>query len=207
MGQKIATILCICCLLSGCSRLNLKASSYYDIQNPIVTLTLADRQKIVIELYPDVAPNTVNNFISLIEEGYYDGLIFHRIIDDYIIQSGDPLKNNYGTPGYTIKGEFKNNGFKNPLRHKKGVVSMARGPRYDSAGSQFFITVQDAETLNGSYAAFGKVIEGLSVVEAIGSREEDMEKEQQETLIIEKAMVDKKAGNYPEPMVIPIHNK
>ncbi len=207
MGRKIAYILCVCCLLSGCSRVNLRASSHYDIQNPVVTLTLEDEQRIVIELYPKTAPNTVNNFISLVEEGYYDGLIFHRIIEDYIIQSGDPLSNNYGTPGYTIKGEFKNNGFKNSLRHKKGVVSMARGPQYDSAGSQFFITVQDAEMLNGSYAAFGKVIEGLDIVEAIGNLEQDIKDAKQDPPMIVKASVDKKVGDYPGPVVIPINEK
>ena len=199
MGQKITYILCVCCLLSGCSRINLRASSHYEMQNPIVTLALEGDQRIIIELYPEAAPNTVNNFISLIQDGYYDGLIFHRIVQDYIIQSGDPLKNNYGTPGYTIKGEFKNNGFKNSLRHTKGVVSMARGPKYDSAGSQFFITVQDSEMLNGSYAAFGKVIEGLDVVETIGNLEG-----KQVPPVIEKVTVDIKAGKYPEPIVIPI---
>lgn len=207
MGQKIAYILCICCLLSGCSRLNLRASSHYEMQNPIVTLALDNNQKIIIELYPELAPNTVNNFISLVQDGYYDGLIFHRIIEGYIIQSGDPLKNNYGTPGYTIKGEFKSNGFKNRLRHTKGVVSMARGPQYDSAGSQFFITVQDAEMLNGSYAAFGKVIEGLDIVEAIGRLGEEPTQGEQVTPIIEKATVDTKAGKYSEPNVIPISSR
>jgi len=208
MGRKIAYVLCVCCLLCGCSRVNLRASSHYDMQNPIVTLTLEDSQKIIIELYPEIAPNTVNNFISLIEDGYYDGLTFHRIIEDYIIQGGDPLKNNYGTPGYTIKGEFKSNGFKNSLRHTKGVVSMARGPKYDSAGSQFFITVEDAETLNGSYAAFGKVIEGLDVVEAIGNSKQGLEEDEADAeLVIEKMTVDKKSGKYPDPIVIPIKSK
>ena len=207
MGQKVAYILCVCCLLSGCSRLDLRASSHYEMQNPIVTLVLADNQKIIIELYPEAAPNTVNNFISLIEDGYYDGLIFHRIIQDYIIQSGDPLGNNYGTPGYTIKGEFKSNGFKNSLRHTKGVVSMARGSKYDSAGSQFFITVQDAEMLNGSYAAFGKVIEGIDIVEAIGKKEQESLQAERAPLVIEKVTVDTKAGEYPEPIVTPISSR
>jgi len=208
MGRKIAYVVGICCLLCGCSRVNLRASSHYDMQNPIVTLILEDNQKIIIELYPEFAPNTVNNFISLIEDGYYDGLIFHRIVQDYIIQSGDPLKNNYGTPGYTIKGEFKSNGFKNSLRHTKGIVSMARGPKYDSAGSQFFITVEDAEMLNGSYAAFGKVIEGLDIVEAIGNLNQDDDKEEKQVgPIIKKVTVDKKSGKYPEPIVIPISTK
>lgn len=207
MSQKIAYVVCICCLLCGCSQVDLKASSHYDMQNPIVTLVLEDNQKIIIELYPEIAPNTVNNFISLIEDGYYDGLTFHRIIQDYIIQSGDPLQNNYGTPGYTIKGEFKSNGFKNSLRHTKGVVSMARGPQYDSAGSQFFITVQDAEILNGSYAAFGRVIEGLDTVEAIGNLKQDSKEEKQVGPVIEKVIVDKKSGQYPDPIVIPISTK
>lgn len=207
MVRKIAYVISICCLLSGCSRVNLRASSHLEMQNPIVTLRLADQEMIVIELYPDIAPNTVNNFISLVQDGYYDGLTFHRIIKDYIIQSGDPLANNYGTPGYTIKGEFKDNGFKNSLSHRKGIVSMARSSKYDSAGSQFFITVEDAEMLNGSYAAFGKVIAGLEIVEAIGKTEETSEQDKQKIRIIEKATVDVRRQKYPEPIVTPIYSK
>lgn len=200
MSRQLAYVLLVCGLLCGCSRFNLRASTSYDTQNPIVTIRLEDEHQILIELYPEVAPNTVNNFISLIEEEYYDGLIFHRIIEDYIIQGGDPIGDNYGSPGYTIHGEFTNNGFKNKLKHLKGTISMARGSSYDSAGSQFFITLQDATTtLDGSYAAFGKVIQGMEIIEAIASN--------QEVSVIEKMTVDTKRRQYPDPIVVPIDTK
>ncbi|NLI88885.1 MAG: peptidylprolyl isomerase [Epulopiscium sp.] len=201
MTKKLIYSLSICFFLSGCSRLNIKASTYQRVENPIVTMSLEDGQKIMIELYPDKAPNTVNNFISLIEDGYYDGLTFHRIIEDYIVQGGDPLMNNYGSPGYTIKGEFKANGFKNNLRHTKGIVSMARASDYDSAGSQFFITLDDSQMLNGSYAGFGRVIEGMDVVEYIARAGLDKE---DTPPIIEEVIVDTKMVQYPEPQVIPL---
>lgn len=203
MIKKLAYLLLICFCLGGCSRSNLTALTQN--QNPIVTMTLDDEQVILIELYPDYAPNTVNNFISLIEEGYYDGLAFHRIVESYIIQGGDPLMNNYGTPGYTIKGEFKQNGFKNKLRHDKGVISMARGAKYDSAGSQFFITVDDANMLNGYYAAFGKVIQGMELVEQISNI--DLESGEILPPIIQTVTVDAKMNRYPEPIVIPLDSQ
>lgn len=201
MTKKLIYILLICFFISGCSRINIKTSTYQRVQNPIVTMSLEDGQKIIIELYPDKAPNTVNNFISLIEDGYYDGLTFHRIIEDYIVQGGDPLMNNYGSPGYTIKGEFKANGFKNNLRHTKGIVSMARASDYDSAGSQFFIALDDSQMLNGSYAGFGRVVEGMDVVEGIAKTGLDKENTPP---IIEEVIVDTKMVQYPEPQVIPL---
>ncbi|SKA88085.1 peptidyl-prolyl cis-trans isomerase B (cyclophilin B) [Caloramator quimbayensis] len=135
--------------------------------NPIVTIQMENGNKIKIELYPDVAPNTVKNFISLINKGFYDGLIFHRVIPGFMIQGGDPDGNGTGGPGYTIKGEFSRNGFENNLKHDRGVISMARTMMPNSAGSQFFIMVSPAPHLDGQYAAFGKVIEGMDEVDRI----------------------------------------
>lgn len=143
-------------------------------KNPIVTIVMEDDRVIKMELYPDIAPNTVRNFVSLVESGYYDGLIFHRVIPDFMIQGGDPLGNGTGGPGYTIKGEFTANGFQNDLLHERGVVSMARARHPDSAGSQFFIMVKEAPHLDGQYAAFGKVIEGMEVVDDIVNAPRDM---------------------------------
>ena len=139
------------------------------MKNPIVTITMESGKQMKAELYPDVAPNTVNNFISLINQGYYDGVIFHRVIPDFMIQGGDPSGTGTGGPGYSIKGEFIGNGFKNGLKHTKGVLSMARTMVPDSAGSQFFIMVADSPHLDGQYAAFGKVIEGMEVADEIVS--------------------------------------
>ena len=133
------------------------------MKNPIVTITMENGGVIKAELYPEIAPNTVNNFIDLINKGFYDGLIFHRVIPGFMIQGGDPEGNGMGGPGYSIKGEFSRNGFKNELKHTKGVLSMARTMDPNSAGSQFFIMVADAPHLDGQYASFGKVIEGMEV--------------------------------------------
>ena len=134
--------------------------------NPIVTFEMADGDKFYAELYPDVAPNTVNNFISLVKKGFYNGLTFHRVISGFMIQGGDPKGNGTGGPGYTIRGEFAKNGFKsNNLKHTRGVLSMARSMMPNSAGSQFFIMHEDAPHLDGQYAAFGKVTEGMEVVD------------------------------------------
>ena len=137
------------------------------MQNPIVTIEMENGDIIKAELYPDVAPNSVKNFISLINKGYYDGLIFHRVISGFMIQGGCPDGTGMGGPGYSIPGEFSNNGFKNDLKHTRGVLSMARAMNPDSAGSQFFIMHQDAPHLDGSYAAFGKVTEGMDAVDRI----------------------------------------
>ena len=138
-------------------------------QNPIVTFEMEDGGKMVAELYPEVAPNTVNNFISLVKSGFYNGLIFHRVIPGFMIQGGCPQGTGTGGPGYSIKGEFSANGVPNDLKHSRGVLSMARAMHPDSAGSQFFIMVEPAPHLDGQYAAFGKVIEGLDVADAIVS--------------------------------------
>lgn len=136
-------------------------------KNPIVTILMESGNKIKLELYPEIAPLTVQNFVSLVKKGFYDGLIFHRVIKGFMIQGGDPNGDGTGGPGYEIKGEFSANGFNNTLNHKRGVISMARTSDPDSAGSQFFIMHQDAPHLDGQYASFGKVIEGMDEVDRI----------------------------------------
>ncbi len=137
--------------------------------NPIVTIEMEDGGVIRLELYPDIAPITVDNFVSLVKKGFYDGLIFHRVISGFMIQGGDPQGTGMGGPGYTIKGEFKSNGVVNNIRHERGVISMARSMMPDSAGSQFFIMHADAPHLDGQYAAFGRVIEGIEEVDKIAA--------------------------------------
>ncbi len=158
-------------------------------------------EKIVIELEPKVAPNTVANFISLAEDGFYDGLIFHRVIPGFMIQGGDPLGNGTGGPDYSIEGEFSSNGFENNLKHERGVISMARAQDPNSAGSQFFIMVEEASSLDGEYAAFGKVIEGMETVDRIVSVERNPADKPLEDQVMKKVEVDTKGFNYPEPTV------
>lgn len=143
------------------------------MNNPVVTIVTGIGKEIVIELYPEVAENTVNNFISLVNKGFYNGLIFHRVIPNFMIQGGDPNGSGMGGPGYSIKGEFSSNGVENKLQHSRGVISMARSQHPDSAGSQFFIMHMDAPHLDGSYAAFGKVKEGIEEVDRIVSVKKD----------------------------------
>lgn len=167
-------------------------------QNPVVTIeTTAGTIK--AELYPEIAPNTVNNFISLIQKGFYDGIIFHRVIQGFMIQGGDPDGVGTGGPGYSIKGEFAQNGFENNLRHTAGVLSMARSMMPNSAGSQFFIMHKDAPHLDGAYAAFGKVTEGMDVVDSIAATETDYMDAPLETQKMIKVTVDTFGGEYPEP--------
>ena len=172
---------------------------------PIATIKVKDFGVIKAELYPDKAPNTVNNFISLANSGFYDGLIFHRVIEGFMNQGGDPDGIGTGGPGYSIKGEFSNNGYtKNDLKHTAGVLSMARSNDPDSAGSQFFIMAEDASSLDGKYAAFGKVVNGLDVVEAINNTEVEKNKSTGEKstpvtpIVIEEIRVDTKGIEYPE---------
>jgi peptidyl-prolyl cis-trans isomerase B (cyclophilin B) len=170
--------------------------------NPVVTIDMGDLGVIDVELYPDVAPNTVYNFISLVQQGFYDGLIFHRVIPGFVIQGGDPLGNGTGGPGYSIKGEFSRNGFLNGLKHERGVISMARANHPDSAGSQFFIMVDDAPHLDGSYAAFGRVIRGMDVVDKIVTvprRAGDRPIEDQKMV---RVTVETFGVEYPQPEVI-----
>ena len=160
-------------------------------KNPIVTLEVAGYEPIKIELYPEIAPNTVNNFISLVNQGFYNGLTFHRIIKGFMIQGG--------CPGYSIKGEFSGNGIKNDLQHTAGVISMARSMMPDSAGSQFFIMHKDAPHLDGQYAAFGKVTEGLDIVDQIACVDTDYSDMPLEPVIMTKISVDTFGEEYPEP--------
>ena len=154
-------------------------------QNPIVTFEMADGKVIKAELYPEIAPNTVKNFVSLVSKGFYDGLTFHRIIKGFMIQGGDPVGNGTGGPGYGIKGEFSSNGFKNDLKHEPGVLSMARAMNPNSAGSQFFIMHETSPHLDGDYAAFGKVIEGLENVNAIAEVRTDLSDRPLEDVVME----------------------
>ena len=167
--------------------------------NPIVTIEMEDGGVMKAELYPDVAPNTVNNFISLIQKGYYDGLIFHRVIPGFMIQGGCPDGTGMGGPGYSIKGEFTGNGFQNDLLHDRGVLSMARTMAPDSAGSQFFVMVEKAPHLDGQYAAFGKVIEGMEVADAIVSAKRDWNDKPRQPQRMKKVTVDTFGVDYPEP--------
>ncbi|MCI8564045.1 MAG: peptidylprolyl isomerase [Lachnospiraceae bacterium] len=169
-------------------------------QNPIVTMETT-AGVIKAELYPEIAPNTVNNFISLIQKGFYDGLTFHRVIENFMIQGGDPDGNGTGGPGYSIKGEFSQNGFENNLEHKRGVLSMARSQMPDSAGSQFFIMHKDAPHLDGAYAAFGKVTEGLEAVDQIASTNIDYRDAPLEPQIMTKVTVETFDGEYQEPVM------
>ena len=171
-------------------------------QNPIITFEMENGDIMKAELYPQVAPNTVNNFISLVNKGFYDGLIFHRVINGFMIQGGDPEGTGMGGPGYGIKGEFAQNGFANDLKHSAGVLSMARSMMPNSAGSQFFIMHKDAPHLDGAYAAFGKIIEGMDAVNRIAEVATDysdrpMEDQRMKTVTVETFGVD-----YDEPETV-----
>ena len=172
------------------------------MKNPIVTITMENGGVIKAELYPEIAPNTVNNFIDLINRGFYDGLIFHRVIPGFMIQGGDPEGNGMGGPGYSIKGEFSRNGFKNELKHTKGVLSMARTMDPNSAGSQFFIMVEDAPHLDGQYASFGKVIEGMEVADEIVNSKTDYSDRPYEDQVIKSMTVETFGETYSEPEII-----
>ena len=168
------------------------------MSNPIVTFE-TNQGTIKAELFPDVAPNTVNIFISLVKRGFYDGLIFHRVIPGFMIQGGDPQGTGMGGPGYSIKGEFIMNNFNNELLHKRGVLSMARSQSPNSAGSQFFIMVDDAPHLNAQYASFGQVIEGMEAVDKIVAAQRDYNDRPLENQIMEKVTVETFGVDYPEP--------
>ena len=168
------------------------------MSNPIVTFE-TNQGTIKAELFPDVAPNTVNNFISLVKRGFYDGLIFHRVIPGFMIQGGDPQGTGMGGPGYSIKGEFIMNNFNNELLHKRGVLSMARSQSPNSAGSQFFIMVDDAPHLNAQYASFGQVIEGMEAVDKIVAAQRDYNDRPLENQIMEEVTVETFGVDYPEP--------
>ena len=168
-------------------------------QNPIVTIEMENGGKMVAELYPEVAPNTVNNFISLVQSGFYNGLIFHRVIPGFMIQGGCPNGNGMGGPGYSIKGEFTHNGVCNTLKHDRGVLSMARAMHPNSAGSQFFIMVAPAPHLDGQYAAFGQVTEGVEEAIRISEVPTDWNDKPKTPVVIQSIRVDTQGVDYPEP--------
>ncbi len=168
-------------------------------QNPIVTFVMENGDTFKAELYPDIAPQSVNNFVSLIKKGFYDGLIFHRVIPGFMIQGGDPEGTGMGGPGYSIKGEFASNGFKNDLKHTKGVLSMARSMFPDSAGSQFFIMHETSPHLDGEYAAFGKITEGQDVVDAIAIVDTDHSDRPRTPQVMKTVTVETFGVEYPEP--------
>lgn len=169
------------------------------VQNPIVTFTMENGDVIKAELYPDIAPISVNNFVSLVSKGFYDGLIFHRVIRGFMIQGGDPEGTGCGGPGYSIKGEFAANGVENNLKHTEGVLSMARSMMPDSAGSQFFIMHKNSPHLDGSYAAFGKVIEGMEAVNKIAETATDYSDRPLEDQVMKRVTVETFGVTYPEP--------
>ena len=174
------------------------------MSNPIVTIEMENGDIMKAELYPEIAPNTVNNFISLVKKGFYDGVIFHRVINGFMIQGGDPDGTGMGGPGYEIKGEFSQNGFKNDLKHSEGVLSMARTMIPDSAGSQFFIMHKDAPHLDGQYAAFGMVIDGMDVVDEIVSQPRNMmTNKPKKPQVMKSVTVDTQGVTYPEPEKLP----
>ena len=169
------------------------------MKNPVVTIQMENGNQIKVELMPEIAPNTVNNFISLVKKGFYNGLIFHRVIPGFMIQGGCPQGIGTGGPGYTIKGEFRNNSFVNDLKHTKGVISMARSAHPDSAGSQFFIMHENSPHLDGQYAAFGKVIEGIEEVDRIANVRKNYQDKPQEDQIMKTVTVELFGEEYSEP--------
>lgn len=180
-----------------------KEDTNVDKSHPIATITMKDGGVIQLELYPETAPESVKNFISLANSGFYDGLIFHRVIAGFMIQGGDPDGRGTGGPGYSIKGEFNANGVKNDISHVRGVLSMARAQAYDSAGSQFFIMHQDGTYLDGQYAAFGRVISGMDVVDAIAKVTTDSRDKPYKDQIMETVRVETWGVEYGEPEKLP----
>ncbi len=203
MSKKgfLASILAGALALVGCSSNNNNVDEVRTPPKelPVATIEFKDFGSVDIELYPHIAPNTVNNFISLANSGFYDGLTFHRIIKDFMIQGGDPDGTGMGGPGYSIKGEFTNNKFENDLAHTEGVISMARSQSKNSAGSQFFIVTKDAPHLDGQYASFGKVINGMDIIHEIENVETDGNDKPIKNVIIESVKVDTKGIDYKEP--------
>ena len=203
MSKKgfLASILAGALALVGCSSNNNNVDEVRTPPKelPVATIEFKDFGSVDIELYPHIAPNTVNNFISLANSGFYDGLTFHRIIKDFMIQGGDPDGTGMGGPGYSIKGEFNNNKFENDLAHTEGVISMARSQSKNSAGSQFFIVTKDAPHLDGQYASFGKVINGMDIIHEIENVETDGNDKPIKNVIIESVKVDTKGIDYKEP--------
>ena len=203
MRKKFILALCLVmslCLVACSNKTNKNEETRTPSKElPIATIVVKNYGTIEAELYPHIAPNTVNNFIYLANSGFYDGLTFHRVIKDFMIQGGDPNGNGTGGPGYSIKGEFSNNNFKNNLKHTEGVLSMARSQNKNSAGSQFFIVTKDQPGLDGDYATFGKVISGMDVVHKIEDAQTDSNDKPLKSVILESIKVDTKGIDYPEP--------
>ena len=198
------TVVLLCGIFSSCkSDAEKQASKNEEKSHPVATIAVKDYGVIVVELYQDIAPNTVANFISLAKEGFYNGLTFHRVINGFMIQGGDPDGNGTGGPGYSIKGEFTANGFENNLSHVPGVISMARATPYDSAGSQFFICTADCTGLDGQYASFGRVTSGLDVAYEIAKQGSNSNSTPDEPIVIERIVVDTKGGDYSVVEKIP----
>jgi len=206
----LACLLLLTLMLAACGTTNEAEDSKSSSTNsptievsPVVTITMEDDSKIEIELYPKKAPNTVNNFVSLVQKGYYDGLTFHRVIPDFMIQGGDPEGNGTGGPGYAIEGEFSENGFDdNDLKHERGVISMARSGDPNSAGSQFFIMTKTTASLDGQYAAFGKVTSGMDVVDKIVAVDRDANDKPKQDVTMKKVTVDTKGVSFPQPQKV-----
>lgn len=180
---------------------NITTLDKYETNNPVVAMYIKDYGSVVMELYPDIAPNTVNNFISLIKSGFYDNNTFHRLVPGFVLQGGDPDGTGAGGPGYTIRGEFSDNGFENNLKHEKWILSMARSSDNDSAGSQFFIMLDKNDYLDGKYAAFGKVIDGYDAIERIAKNERVADSDSgklAKNLVLKKTLVDLKGKEYPD---------
>ena len=195
-----ASILASALALVGCSsESNIEETRTPPKELPVATMIVKDFGRVEIELYPHIAPNTVNNFIYLANSGFYDGLTFHRVIKDFMIQGGDPEGSGMGGPGYKIKGEFSKNKFQNDLKHTEGVISMARSQNKNSAGSQFFIVTKDASHLDGQYASFGKVINGMDIVHDIENIKTGANNKPINNVIIESIKVDTKGVDYQEP--------
>ncbi len=200
----ISILLGVLFLLSSCSSDDGTSLPNFEETEavPVVTMTMEGGGEVEIELYPNVARNTVNNFISLVQDGFYDGLTFHRVIPDFMIQGGDPEGIGIGGPGYSIVGEFENNGYENDLKHERGVISMARSNDPNSAGSQFFIMVADSPHLDGDYAAFGKVVKGMEVVDEIVGTETNSHDQPLEDQVIESMTVELNGYELEAPIII-----
>lgn len=202
----IITVVFIVMIIGGCSSSENEKSNKLDSKpkqtikdNPVATIKMENNDVIKIELYPNIAPNTVSNFITLAESGFYNGVIFHRVIPGFMIQGGDPNGDGTGGPDYHIKGEFTSNGFENQLKHERGIISMARTQAPDTAGSQFFIMVADADSLDGEYAAFGKVTDGMDVVDNIVNAQRDQQDKPLKDQKMKQITIDTFGIDYPQP--------
>lgn len=200
----ILAVILSCVMFVSCkSDSEKQAAANEEKAHPVVTMTVKDYGVIILELYQDIAPNTVANFVTLAKAGFYDGLTFHRVIEGFMIQGGDPDGTGGGGPGYSIKGEFSANGFENNLSHEPGVISMARATPPDSAGSQFFICTSDCSGLDGQYAAFGKVTSGLDVAYEIAKQGNNYDSSPETPIVIESIVVDEKGGDYSHVEKLP----